>query len=57
MKIKYKPSYPTESFREFGVGQGVPTYIIGGIRDNEECKLILDQIERDNKIDDLLSEK
>lgn len=54
MVSKYKPSYPTESFREFGVGQGVPSYMIQDIKDNEECKLILNQIERDDKIDDLL---
>jgi hypothetical protein len=54
MEIKYRKIYPQVSFRIFGMGKGVPTYIMQYVRKEPEHKIVIEQLERENKINDLL---
>jgi hypothetical protein len=55
---KYKKKYPNDSFREYGRGQGIPTYTISSalqsIKEDEEYLNALKLYERDKNIEDIL---
>ena len=51
---KYRSLHPNTSVREFGVGQGVPTFIISSVRQEKSHKLVLSAMCREESIDGLL---